>query len=102
MSKNILITGISGFVGHNLVGYFSSCKDYTLYGLDIVSPELDWVANIFSWDDLNSISDMDVVVHLTGKAHDLKKTSYDQAYYDINYGLTQKIFDWYLKSSALS
>jgi len=100
MNKNILITGISGFVGHNLVEYFSSSKDYTLYGLDIVSPEMDGVANIFSWDDLDSIRDMDVVIHLAGKAHDLKKTSNDQAYYDINYGLTQKIFDWFLLSTA--
>ena len=34
---NILITGIHGFVGSNLV---SALKDrYVLYGLDIVSPE---------------------------------------------------------------
>ena len=34
---NILITGIHGFVGSNLV--MSLREEHTLYGLDIVAPE---------------------------------------------------------------
>lgn len=39
--KSLLITGIHGFVGTNLV---NALKDhYDIYGLDIISPELDGV-----------------------------------------------------------
>ena len=34
---NILITGIYGFVGSNLIA--ALCEHHTLYGLDIISPE---------------------------------------------------------------
>ena len=38
----LLITGIHGFVGSNLVKALS--KDHEIYGLDIVSPEKEGVA----------------------------------------------------------
>ena len=31
-------------------------------------------------------------IHLAGKAHDLKKTSDDQAYFEVNFGLTKKLY----------
>ena len=47
---NILITGIHGFVGSNLV---NSLKEYhILYGLDIVAPEKEGVVKTFVWKDL--------------------------------------------------
>ncbi|WP_320018354.1 NAD-dependent epimerase/dehydratase family protein [Labilibaculum manganireducens] len=100
MSKNILITGISGFVGQNFVKYFNKQSDFKLFGLDIVFEEIEGVEKIYSWDELDKIDDMDVVIHLAGKAHDLKKTSDEQSYFDINYGLTKKIYDWFLSSSC--
>lgn len=100
MNKNILITGISGFVGNNLIKYFSSKNNYTLFGLDIVFDNIEGVEKIYSWDNLGEIKDVDVVIHLAGKAHDLKNTSDEKSYFDINYGLTKKIYDWYQQSSA--
>ena len=51
---NILITGIHGFVGSNLV---SSLKGrHTLYGLDIVTPVKDGVVKTFSWKDIEPTS----------------------------------------------
>lgn len=102
---NILITGIHGFIGSN---FTKVLKDkHTLYGLDIIFPFKDGVLKTFSWKDiqpaslpLQTLPQFDVIIHLAGKAHDMKNQSAAQAYFDINTGLTQKIFDFFLKSSA--
>ena len=102
---NILITGIHGFVGFNLV---TAIKNrHILYGLDIVAPEKEGVINTFSWEDIKpesfasqNLPKFDAIIHLAGKAHDTKNQSIAQSYFDINTGLTQKIFDFFLQSSA--
>ena len=96
----ILITGIHGFVEGNLVKALGQSNE--IYGLDIVAPEKEGVVKTFSWDDLdeNKIPQVDAVIHLAGKAHDLKKTSGPEVYFKVNTGLTQKMYDWFLKSSA--
>ncbi|MDR1182279.1 MAG: NAD-dependent epimerase/dehydratase family protein [Bacteroidales bacterium] len=99
----ILITGIHGFVGSNLV---SALKiNHTIYGLDIISPEKDGVIKTFSWDDAEAkkfslLPSIDTIIHLAAKAHDTKNKSEAQAYFDINLGLTQKIFDYFLQSKV--
>ncbi|MPQ46465.1 NAD-dependent epimerase/dehydratase family protein [Marinifilum sp. N1E240] len=98
--KKLLITGISGFVGQNLVKYFNNQSVFKLYGLDIVFKEIVGVEKIYSWNSLEEIRDIDIVIHLAGKAHDLKKTSDEQAYFDINYGLTKQIYDWFLTTNC--
>lgn len=105
MLMNILITGIHGFVGSNLVNALGSC--HTIYGIDIVQPIKKGVIKTFSWKDIDfnlpsqhNLPDFDVLIHLAGKAHDTKNQSVAQTYFDINTGLTQKIFDFFLKSSA--
>ena len=102
---NILITGIHGFVGSNLV--IALKKRHILYGLDIVAPEKEGVVKTFAWEDIESTSfpmqrlpQFDAIIHLAGKAHDTKNQSVAQAYFDINTGLTQKIFDFFLESTA--
>ena len=102
---NILITGIHGFVGSNLV--VSLKGRHTLYGLDIVTPEKEGVIKTFLWEDIQlysfayqNLPEFDAIIHLAGKAHDTKKQSAVQPYFDINTGLTQKIFDFFLQSSA--
>ncbi len=102
---NILITGIHGFVGSNLVVALKN--HYVLYGLDIVTPEKEGVAKTFAWKDIETTSfpmqrlpRFDAIIHLAGKAHDTKNQSASQIYFDINMGLTQKIFDFFLESSA--
>ena len=81
---NILITGVHGFVGSNLVSALK--KDNTIYGLDIVAPEKDGVAKTFSWDDLDNgrLPDMDAIIHLAGKAHDTKNKSAADIYFKVN------------------
>ena len=97
---NILITGIHGFVGSNLV--MSLRREHTLYGLDIVAPEKEGVVKTFSWEDLEQrhLPEIDAIIHLAGKAHDTKNRSAAQVYFDINTGLTKKIFDYFLESST--
>lgn len=96
----ILITGIHGFVGSNLVT--SLKKHHTLFGLDIVSPIKEGVEKTFSWKDLENgeVPEVDAIIHLAGKAHDTKNQSQAQVYFDINTGLTQKVYDYFLQSSA--
>ena len=97
---NILITGIHGFVGSNLV---MSLRDkHTLYGLDIIAPEKEGVVKTFSWEDMEQqrLPKVDAIIHLAGKAHDTKNRSAAQVYFNINTGLTQKIFDYFLQSDA--
>ncbi|WP_196213616.1 NAD-dependent epimerase/dehydratase family protein [Bacteroides cellulosilyticus] len=102
---NILISGVHGFVGSNLV--IALKGHHSLYGLDIVAPEKEGVVKTFAWKDIETTSfpmqqlpKFDAIIHLAGKAHDTKNQSASQVYFDINTGLTQKIFDFFLESSA--
>ena len=93
----ILITGVHGFVGSNLVDALK--EQHTIYGLDIISPKKDGVRYTFSWDFLDKpqeIPEIDAIIHLAGKAHDTKNQSAADVYFKVNTGLTQKIFDWFL------
>lgn len=97
----ILITGIHGFVGNNIVESFASYNE--LYGLDIVSPVKQGVKRTYSWDDLDSkdiIPDVDVIIHLAGKAHDTKNQAKADVYFAVNTELTKRIYDYFLKSKA--
>lgn len=87
MEKNILITGAAGFVGTNLQLYLSE-----MYSLSTISIRY-LPSQVF---DINS----DAVVHLAGKAHDLKKVSNPKDYYEANYELTKQLFDSFLTSEA--
>ena len=96
----ILITGVHGFVGSNLVNALAG--EHTIYGLDIVSPEKEGVKKTYSWDDLRQgqIPDVDAIIHLAGKAHDTKNQAQADVYFKINTDLTKEIYDYYLKSEA--
>ena len=92
----ILITGAYGFVGTNLCRYLAS-RGHECVALDIPEIKRDDVPYkvFYSWDELDSIdwAGINAVVHLAGKAHDLKNVSDPQSYFDINVGLTGKIFN---------
>jgi len=103
---NILITGAYGFVGSNLSNHL---KDHhSLWALDVTEQPSEAYSRYFSWKELNDIpwDDIDAVIHLAGKAHDVKPHGRDVArrvsteYFDINTELTKKVFDKFLHSSA--
>lgn len=91
----ILITGIHGFVGSNLVKYLA--PNNTLYGIDIIAPEKQGILATFSWNDLEKdvIPNVDAIIHLAGKAHDVKKQAAAKEYFEVNRDLTIKIFDYF-------
>ena len=97
----ILITGVHGFVGRNLVDALKG--EHTIYGLDIISPNKEGVKFTFGWQHLgtNEIPAVDAIIHLAGKAHDVKNQSAADVYFKVNTGLTQKIFDWYLAHPSI-
>lgn len=96
--KRILITGINGFVGTNFTKRWS--ENHKLFGLDIKRRDKKGVEQIFGWDNLDKLPPLDAIVHLAGKAHDTKNKRLTHSYFDINIGLTQKIFDYFMESDA--
>ena len=81
--NSIFITGSNGFIGKNLITYFS--LDYSFVKYDKTNP-----VNIQG----------EVVLHLAGKAHDLKNVSNSSEYYEVNTELTKTVFDAFLASNA--
>ena len=98
----ILITGVHGFVGTNLVKALS--KEHIIYGLDIISPIKEGVRYTFSWDFLDKpdeIPEVDAIIHLAGKAHDTKNEAAAEVYFKVNTDLTKKIYDYFLAHDSI-
>ena len=92
----ILITGVHGFVGTNLVKELS--RKHSLFGLDIVNPIKEGVRFTYKWEDLDTekMPEVDAIIHLAGKAHDTKNEAAAEVYFKVNRDLTIKIFDYFL------
>jgi nucleoside-diphosphate-sugar epimerase len=83
----IAITGASGFVGQNLQEYLKN--SHNLRPMSVrYKPDQKFEINA------------DVIIHLAGKAHDLKKVSNPKDYYEANYELTKQLFDGFITSEA--
>lgn len=98
----ILITGVHGFVGSNLVK--SLDKNHTIYGLDIVRPSKEGVKYTYGWDCLDKdgeIPEVDAIIHLAGKAHDTKNQAKADVYFQVNTELTKKIYDYFLAHDCI-
>ena len=97
----ILITGVHGFVGSNLVKALS--KEHIIYGLDIIYPLKEGVKFTFGWDNLDDgqIPEVDAIIHLAGKAHDTKNQTVADVYFKVNTELTKKVFDYFLAHESI-
>lgn len=84
----IYITGATGFVGKNLWNYLSQ-PGFSLTALSLRTPVTK-----------ESIRDADTIIHLAGKAHDLKNVSDASEYYAVNFELTKTLYDHFLSSNA--
>ena len=91
----ILITGVHGFVGTNLVAYLAPKNE--IYGLDIIAPEKDGVVKTYSWADLDEgkVPEVGAIIHLAGKAHDTKNQAAAEVYFKVNRDLTIKVFEYF-------
>ena len=91
----ILISGIHGFVGSNLVRALRG--EHEIYGVDIVAPEKEGVCRTFGWDELEAggIPEVDAIIHLAGLAHDTKEQEASELYYQVNRDLTVRMFDYF-------
>ena len=83
----MVITGFSGFVGQNLILYL---QKYHIQKLSLR----------YQINQTIVIENTNNIIHLAGKAHDLKKVSQPQDYYDANFKLTKQLYDAFLKSDA--
>lgn len=92
---NIAVTGASGFVGRNLIPYLKSIN-YTIFAFSR-SNNLSYSNFVSSFLDKNNV---DVIIHLAGKAHDFKKTNRPSEYFEANTDLTISLFNEFLISKA--
>ncbi|MBB1195138.1 nucleoside-diphosphate-sugar epimerase [Flavobacterium sp. SOK18b] len=83
----IAITGATGFVGTNLREYLKT------------SHEIDSMSVRYLPNQQFEIK-TDALIHLAGKAHDLKNVSKPQDYYEANFELTKQLFDAFLLSKS--
>jgi nucleoside-diphosphate-sugar epimerase len=95
-NKFHIITGNRGFVGTNLFNYLEY-KKKNLVGVsrNPSKDEFDYVGLTQHF-----LNDSKSIIHLAGKAHDLKKTSEDSEYFEVNTELTKKLFDQFLESAC--
>lgn len=94
--NKIYITGVTGFVGLNLVSYF---KKYSKEVVGVSRSRNDLTQTIdysdfYSNDKTGALA----VIHLAGKAHDLRNAIDVDSYFEINYELTKKVYDTFLSS----
>lgn len=88
--SSVYLTGSSGFVGKNIYSFLSNEQ------FDVQSISRD---NYNSFN-LPFFNVSDSIIHLAGKAHDLKNISLPNEYYNANTKLTKEIFDVFLASKA--
>lgn len=93
-NPQIFITGVTGFVGQNLSNYLE--KNFDIQGISRNKNNCSLTFDMF----FRGNHSYGALIHLAGKAHDLKNTSQDKDYYDVNFKLTKRLFDEFLKSEA--
>jgi nucleoside-diphosphate-sugar epimerase len=85
----VFITGSTGFIGQNFLEYMLNST------FDICSIFREQLTQ----QDLY-FSNASAIIHLAGKAHDLKKVSNPDEYYQVNFQLTKNLYNAFLMSAA--
>lgn len=96
MRKEILISGLSGFVGSNLAKWLEPLG-YQIIGVSREAKS----TNEIKWNTFFELgSRAPIWIHLAGKAHDIHGRPGVNDYDNANYGLTKTLFDHFCKSEA--
>lgn len=94
----IFITGSTGFIGTHLLDYLKN-QNQNVIGVSRFKNEL---TQTIDYSDLYKElkKGNNTIIHLAGKAHNLKKELDPNSYFEINYELTKKVYDSFLKSES--
>ena len=105
--KRILITGVTGFVGTNLVRYLHTNENIKILGYSrniqvaktkFTSYHLDFIEDISS--EILDNYNVDTIIHLAGIAHDLSGTHNKEHYHEVNHRNTTELYNEFLKSAT--
>lgn len=98
----MIITGVTGFVGVNLLPYLE--KNDCIVFSSSRSERSNAKVRFLTYSELtaNQMNELaiDGLIHLAGKAHDLKNITNDEEYINANTKLTSRLFDEFLRSSC--
>jgi UDP-glucuronate 4-epimerase len=111
--NKILITGVAGFIGSNLANYLLSSENYYVIGLDnfddfypkkqkyynlkklLANNNFLFIeSDICNIDTVNEISNIDVIIHLAGKAGVRPSIQNPLIYQDVNLIGTQILLEY--------
>lgn len=102
MKKKILITGVTGFVGKNLLLYLKNSSDYEITGVSRKKSKLKNLDNFLdyglTYEELfEQKKSYHYVIHLAGQVIKISKNhSSDHQYRKANFELTKKIYRHFL------
>jgi UDP-glucose 4-epimerase len=86
-SMTVAVTGATGFVGQRFMNYKRDRYDLRPVSLRAVKPSAI------------SLRDVDTLVHLAGKAHDMSLQD-EAVYFDINYSITRELAEHAIESGV--
>lgn len=100
--KKVLVTGIRGFVGTNLLNYLESEPQIAISGTSRSKSSIEHLVDkgvdTYSFDDIfEKQLSFNTYVHLSGKVFDLDEKGKDSEYFEANYENTKRLFNYFLK-----
>jgi nucleoside-diphosphate-sugar epimerase len=105
LAADVLISGISGFIGSNLTRYLLNHSEMNIAGcsrnLDKIKQLGESIHSVYSNDDIFSIKpSFKSYVHLSGKVYDMHDKKDEGEYFDANFNLTKKFFQNFIDDKA--
>ncbi|MCC5931466.1 MAG: NAD-dependent epimerase/dehydratase family protein [Cyclobacteriaceae bacterium] len=101
----VLITGFTGFVGRYLTSYLNTDPQMHLTGMtrNLKLTDSGFKAKaeqVLTKAEVIKHFEYDTIIHLAGKAHDLKINDDEREYFRANEKLTIELFDAFIKSPS--